>query len=148
MGGCVPTWFLSGGQPGSPFIGDISFSLFIWESVLAYMDSMLRWSSVPWVYSVRVMALEAQCFAVHATIEVISMASEVFGGCHSGPNFNSVVHIQMKGLYAVGWIFFLERQIIVYKPWKLLWVQKLRIKGKSELLLLSHFSRVRLCVTP
>ena len=66
------------------------------------MDSLLRWSSVPWVYSVRVTALEAQCFAVNVTIEVISVASEVFRGCDSCSNFNSVVHIQMKGLYAVG----------------------------------------------
>lgn len=66
------------------------------------MDSLLRWSSVPWVYSVQVTALEAQCFALNETIEVISVASEVFRGCDSGPNFNSAVHIQMKALYAIG----------------------------------------------
>ena len=78
MGGCVPTLLTSGGQLGSPFTGGVSLSWFIQESVLAYMDSLLRWSSVPWVYSVRVTVLQVLCFAVNEIAETAS--SEVLGG--------------------------------------------------------------------
>lgn len=74
----------AGGQLGSPFPGGVSLSWFIQESVSASMNSLLRWSSVPWVYSVRVTVLQVLRFAVNEIAGTVS--SEVLGGFVRGFN--------------------------------------------------------------
>lgn len=62
------------------------------------MESLLRWSYVPWVYSVRVTVFQALLFAVQEIAGAVSKGSADLEGFDRGFNLNSDAHIQIRGL--------------------------------------------------
>ena len=77
------------------------FLEFIQESILAYMDSLLRWSYVLGVYSVRVTVFQALLFALNKIARAVPKDSEVLEGFGRGFNLNLHVNIQIRGLCAI-----------------------------------------------
>lgn len=65
------------------------------------MDSPLRWSCVPWVYSIRVAVFQTLLFAVNKIAEAVSKDSEDLQGFDRGFKLNSDANIQIRGLFAV-----------------------------------------------
>lgn len=74
------------------------FPELIQESVLAYMDSLLRWSCVLWVYSAQVTVSQALLFAGNKIAGAVSKDSEVLEGFDRGFDLNLHVNIQTRGL--------------------------------------------------
>lgn len=105
-----------GGSLWALSLDTFHFPEFIQESMLAYMDSLLRWSCILWVYSVWVTVFQALLFAVNKIAGAVSKDPEVLEGFDRGFNLNLHVNIQIRGAFCcmMNMKMILSRQIIVY----------------------------------